>query len=121
MIQARLVESDGNEVESLNSPGEVLLMSPTLFKGYLDNEEATRAAFDDRGWLRTGDIGMFKKSPNGAEHLFILDRIKEMIKVKVRSFFFPGFRTNHPGVRVSGNAADVVVLSPGVASCACRH
>jgi len=94
MIQARLVGSDGNEIESLNSPGEVLLMSPTLFKGYLGNEEATKASFDDRGWLRTGDIGMFKRSPNGAEHLFILDRIKEMIKVKVR--FFSGSRIHCP-------------------------
>lgn len=83
MTQARLVGPDGEEVESLDKPGEVLISSPNLFTGYLGNEEATKDAFDERGWLRTGDIGMFKKSPNGAEHLFILDRIKEMIKVKV--------------------------------------
>ncbi|KAH6855930.1 hypothetical protein B0I37DRAFT_366142 [Chaetomium sp. MPI-CAGE-AT-0009] len=82
MTQARLVGPDGEEVESLDKPGEVLISSPNLFTGYLGNAEATKDSFDERGWLRTGDIGMFKKSPNGAEHLFILDRIKEMIKVK---------------------------------------
>ncbi|KAK0701266.1 hypothetical protein B0H67DRAFT_595721 [Lasiosphaeris hirsuta] len=82
MIQARLVDQNGAEVETLDSPGEIFLMSPTLFKGYLGNDEATKDSFDEHGWLRTGDIGMFKKSPNGTEHLVIRDRIKEMIKVK---------------------------------------
>jgi acyl-CoA synthetase (AMP-forming)/AMP-acid ligase II len=82
MTEARLVASDGREVEALETPGEVLLKAPNLFKGYLGNDQATKESIDNDGWLRTGDIGMFKKGPNGAEHLFILDRIKEMIKVK---------------------------------------
>lgn len=32
--------------------------------------------------MRTGDEGLFRKGPNGHEHLFIVDRIKELIKVK---------------------------------------
>lgn len=83
MTEARLVDPNGNEVEGLDSPGEVLIRAPNLFKGYLGNDQATKDSFDDKGWLRSGDIGMFKKSPSGTEHLFILDRIKEMIKVKV--------------------------------------
>lgn len=83
LTKARLVGPDGKEIESLNEAGEIFLSSPNLFRGYLGNEEATKESFDEGGWLRTGDVGMFKKSPNGAEHLFILDRIKEMIKVKV--------------------------------------
>lgn len=50
---------------------------------------------------------MFRKSPGGVEHLFILDRIKEMIKVKVRSFvFFLGVMSplavNHGGWLTEG-------------------
>ncbi|KAH6632038.1 hypothetical protein F5144DRAFT_592886 [Chaetomium tenue] len=82
LTKARLVGPDGKDIESLNEAGEIFLSSPNLFRGYLGNEEATKESFDEGGWLRTGDVGMFKKSPNGAEHLFILDRIKEMIKVK---------------------------------------
>ena len=36
--------------------GEILVKSDTLFKGYLDDEEATSKIYDD-GWIHTGDIG----------------------------------------------------------------
>src|SRR5215218_4371632 len=36
--------------------GEVLVRSPGNFVGYLGDEAATRAAYDD-DWLRTGDLG----------------------------------------------------------------
>lgn len=81
-FNARLLGPAGEEIETLDTPGEILLMSPTLFRGYLGNDAATGGAFDGGGWLRTGDIGMFRKAPSGHEHLFVLDRIKDMIKVK---------------------------------------
>lgn len=37
--------------------GEIEIQSPASFIGYLDNEEATRAAFTDDGFFRTGDLG----------------------------------------------------------------
>ena len=53
--------------------------------GYYNNIEATKETFQD-GWMRTGDEVIVKKSPNGMEHVFIVDRIKELIKVKVNRF-----------------------------------
>lgn len=47
-------------------------------KGYLNNPEATKATMLDGGWLRTGDIGYY----DGDENLYIVDRMKELIKVK---------------------------------------
>lgn len=47
-------------------------------KGYHNNEEATKAAIVDDGWLRTGDIGHFDEDGQ----FFITDRLKELIKVK---------------------------------------
>jgi long-chain acyl-CoA synthetase len=40
----------------LAEDGELLISSPTVFKGYLKDEEATRAVLGDDGWLRTGDV-----------------------------------------------------------------
>jgi 4-coumarate--CoA ligase len=46
--------------------------------GYFNNPKATAEAFDDEGYLRTGDEG----SINSEGLIIIHDRIKEMIKVK---------------------------------------
>ena len=48
---------DGVEVK-LSPESEVLVRSPDLFSGYLDDAEATAAAMAD-GWFRTGDVGRF--------------------------------------------------------------
>lgn len=50
--------------------------------GYLNNEQANRETFQD-GWMRTGDEAVVKRAPSGNEHVWIVDRIKELIKVKV--------------------------------------
>ncbi len=45
-------------VEVRASPdGELLVRGPTLMRGYRLDPEATAAAFDAQGWLRTGDGG----------------------------------------------------------------
>jgi len=46
--------------------------------GYLGNTDATAATVDAEGWLHTGDVAHFDE--NGS--LFVVDRIKELIKVK---------------------------------------
>jgi long-chain acyl-CoA synthetase len=37
--------------------GEIQFRGPTLFKGYWEDPEATRAAYTEDGWYRTGDLG----------------------------------------------------------------
>ncbi|KAL4910502.1 hypothetical protein BDW74DRAFT_184412 [Aspergillus multicolor] len=84
-VQAKLIDTDGNEVDSYDTPGELLLKSPSIMKGYLGAESATAEVFDEEGWLRTGDIAVFRHSAkDGREtaHLDIVDRKKDIMKVK---------------------------------------
>ena len=80
--QARIVSTDGTEITAYDQPGELLVKSPTIVLGYLNNPQANKETFQD-GWMRTGDEVIVRKSPQGNEHIFIVDRIKELIKVKV--------------------------------------
>jgi fatty-acyl-CoA synthase len=57
------------------SAGEVRIRSPFMTREYFDNAAATKAAFDDLGFLRTGDLG----SLDALGYLRIHGRLKEMI------------------------------------------
>ncbi|KAK7946610.1 AMP-binding enzyme (4-coumarate-CoA ligase) [Apiospora aurea] len=74
-------QKDGEEEKR----GELLLQSPSISLGYLNNERATAEAFvwdEDGRWIRTGDVAVVRRSKAGHEHFAIVDRIKELIKVK---------------------------------------
>jgi long-subunit acyl-CoA synthetase (AMP-forming) len=81
-VEARIVTPEGKEVTDYDTPGELWIKSPSVVLGYLNNEKATKETFGD-GWMHTGDEAVIRKSPKGFEHVYIVDRIKELIKVKV--------------------------------------
>jgi long-chain acyl-CoA synthetase len=58
----------------IDEDGEILVRSPTIFAGYLKDDEATRDVITDDGWLRTGDIGALEDG-----FLRITDRKKDLI------------------------------------------
>jgi long-subunit acyl-CoA synthetase (AMP-forming) len=81
-VNARILSPDGKEITEYDTPGELVVRSPGVALGYLDSEEATKETFEN-GWMRAGDEAVIRLSSNNTEHLFIVDRIKELIKVKV--------------------------------------
>ena len=81
-VEVKIMSIEGTEITSYNQPGELVVKSPSVVLGYLNNDEATRETFQD-GWVRTGDEAVVRVGPKGTEHVFIVDRIKELIKVKV--------------------------------------
>jgi long-subunit acyl-CoA synthetase (AMP-forming) len=85
--KGKLIDAEGNQVTTLETRGELLVQSPSVVLGYLHNEKANAETFvhhEDGRWLKTGDEVLVKKSAQGTEHFVITDRIKELIKVKVR-------------------------------------
>ena len=81
-VEAKIVSIEGNDITGYDQPGELVVKSPSVVLGYLNNDKANKETFAD-GWMHTGDEAVVRKSPKGYEHIFIVDRIKELIKVKV--------------------------------------
>jgi acyl-CoA synthetase (AMP-forming)/AMP-acid ligase II len=75
-FEVRTVDAGGADV-GVGEPGEVVVRSPTVMRGYLDDPEATAAAVDADGWLHTGDLGTL----DGEGYLRIVGRIKDMFIV----------------------------------------
>jgi len=61
--RTRVVDEDGAPV-ARGAVGELQLTGPGVLKGYRGDGEATRGAFTDDGWLRTGDL--VRRGPLGA-------------------------------------------------------
>ena len=94
--EIRLIRDDGREAD-VGEPGEILYRSPSPFGGYLNDEQATREAFTEDGWFRTGDVACMDESG----YLAFMDRKKEMIKTKgenVAAAEVERAVNEHPGV-----------------------
>lgn len=74
--EVRVVDPSSGISKPVGEVGEVWCRGETVMMGYYKNPEATRAAIDENGWLRTGDLGQF--DANG--YLSITGRSKEMYK-----------------------------------------
>ena len=76
-VSTLVVDENGNEVPR-NHEGELCVKGPNVFRGYWGNETATRDAFTEDGWFKTGDI--VEVDDDG--FIFIKDRKKDMIIIK---------------------------------------
>ena len=77
-MKCKIVDPETLQTLPVGEKGEVWMAGPTIMKGYLNNEQATRDMITEDGWLRSGDIGYF----NDEGCFYITDRLKELIKVK---------------------------------------
>lgn len=75
-VEVQVVDESGREVPADGrTVGEIRVRGATVIPGYWRDEEATRAAFTEGGWLRTGDLAV--RHPDG--WLDIVDRAKDVI------------------------------------------
>ena len=70
--------------------GEVLYRSPGVFKEYFKNPEATNDTKTADGWVHTGDAGYLDERG----HLRIIDRAKDVGKLRDGTLFAPKFIEN---------------------------
>lgn len=73
--EVAIVDASGRTLAE-NELGEIQVRGPAVFKGYFENEEATRSSIRDE-WLRTGDLGFIL----GGE-LYIAGRSKEILVIR---------------------------------------
>ena len=74
LVDLAILDEDGRELPQ-GGVGEICIRSVCNFEGYWNNPEATRAAFFDNGYFRTGDLGYL----DADGYLFIVDRKKDII------------------------------------------
>ena len=74
LVDLAILDDNGVE-QPQGSVGEVCIRSVCNFEGYWNNPEATKAAFFDNGYFRSGDLGYL----DADGYLFIVDRKKDII------------------------------------------
>ena len=61
--------------DPVHKEGELQLRGVNVMMGYYKNEQASKEAFTEDGWMRTGDLGIIDKEGN----LFLRGRSKNML------------------------------------------
>jgi long-subunit acyl-CoA synthetase (AMP-forming) len=77
-MEAKVVDVATGKSLPPNEVGELWVRGPNIMQGYLEKPEETAATIDKEGWLHTGDVVYFDNEGS----LYIVDRIKELIKCK---------------------------------------
>ncbi|MBM1143022.1 AMP-binding protein [Alcanivorax sp. ZXX171] len=72
--EVKLVDDQGKDVSEPDQVGEIYVRGDYMFDGYLDNPQATAAAFLG-DWFSAGDLGVFDEDG----YLYIVGRKKDMI------------------------------------------
>jgi fatty-acyl-CoA synthase len=73
-VEAKVVDADGRIVPR-GVAGELLTRGYLVMLGYWDDEEKTREAIDEAGWMHTGDLATI----DAAGYCNIVGRIKDMV------------------------------------------
>nr|WP_256515635.1 AMP-binding protein [Alsobacter ponti] len=112
-IRADTVGRPGLEVEvKIADDGEVLFRSPGVFKAYYKDPDATARTKTPDGWVHSGDAGFFDRDG----HLKIIDRAKDVGRMKDGSLFPPKYLENK--LKFYPNIKEAVAFGDGRDFCA---
>ncbi|HRO57814.1 MAG TPA: AMP-binding protein [Burkholderiaceae bacterium] len=96
----RICDFETGALLPIGAEGEIVVDTPSLFKGYWNKPEASAECIRD-GWFHTGDIGAWDEDG----YLHFLGRRKEMLKVKGMSVFpteIEVLLARHPAIQGCG-------------------
>lgn len=74
LCEVRIIDPHGRDLPA-GERGELLVLGPNVTPGYWNRPAAAAGAFDERGWLRTGDIGM--RDEEG--FFYLVDRLQNTV------------------------------------------
>lgn len=104
-VDIRLVDDQGFEAPHDGAAaGEVLMRGNSVISAYYNDPQASEGAFDEDGWLRTGDIGTIDEYGT----LQLTDRAKDLIKSGgewISSIDLENTAQGHPAVAVAAAIA----------------
>ncbi|XP_020107278.1 4-coumarate--CoA ligase-like 7 [Ananas comosus] len=76
--EAKIVDSGTGIALPPGARGELWIRGPLIMQGYIGDERSTSEILNSEGWFKTGDLCYIDDDG----FLFILDRLKELIKYK---------------------------------------
>jgi len=96
-VEVKIVDPVTGIEVAIGDPGELWTRGYHVMKGYYNNEEATREAINEEGWLRTGDIAIMDEEG----YIDVTGRIRDMV-IRGGENIYPReveeFLYTHPGI-----------------------
>ncbi|SCV72538.1 BQ2448_4075 [Microbotryum intermedium] len=75
VTRLRIIDPATNEELPTGKTGEICIHGPNIAEGYYRNEKATKEAFTEDGWFKSGDMGHVDEEG----YLYISDRAKDIV------------------------------------------
>ncbi|KAJ2342706.1 long-chain fatty acid-CoA ligase [Coemansia sp. RSA 2673] len=104
-VEVKLVDVPEAGYFAANQQGEICVRGPSVFQGYLDNDELTRETVTEDGWLRTGDVGQWVEGGR----LAVIDRIRNLVKMATGEFV--ALEALESAYAVSAHVAHICVVA----------
>ncbi|CDW82735.1 amp-binding domain protein [Stylonychia lemnae] len=74
-VEVKIVNPETGKIVPMGDAGEVCARGYLVMNGYWNDEKKTKDTIDERGWIKTGDLGQFDEDG----FLKIIGRSKDMI------------------------------------------
>jgi long-chain acyl-CoA synthetase len=89
-VEVKIVTEDEEDgFAPPSNEGELYVRGPSVFKGYLNNPEATAATLTEDGFVKTGDLVELIRE-NGEDAIRIVGRKKDNFKLASGNYIVPG-------------------------------